>query len=162
MAKKKKTVGAIAADALQKAPDTRDPIEIQRANEQGYIDNLIKCVEDHRSRFLGDFYVIVISKNERLLHNVIRCFFLARSTCPTPDYDQSVYLYRSEQQEIEHIWTIPDKETCLLYIENADSIVPTEYPLLECVLNFKNGFYYNLCKKLNNEQRDDIELVVNS
>lgn len=157
---KKKTVGAHAVDRQQLTPETRDPIEIQRATEQGYINNLIECIKTNQVKYPGDFFVVVISKNEKLLYNVIRCYFFDRSTCPTPDYDQTVFRFNKEKEEAEHIWTIPDKETCLMYLANKDQVVNEEYPLLSNVLRFMNGDLYRLCKKLNKEEVDSNMLVI--
>jgi hypothetical protein len=154
MKKTKKTVGAVSLDLQQKEPESRDPIEIQRATEKDYLRNLVQCVEDNMKHMTGDFYVVVITKNERLLHNVFRCYFFARSSCPTPDYDQTVFLYKSASQEIEHIWTVPDRETSLLYIANKDKVVPEEYPLLDSILRFKDGTLFALCKQLNKEETE--------
>jgi hypothetical protein len=158
----KKTVGAHAVELQQKQPETRDPVEIQKNTEQDYIKNLIKCVQDNKRKYAGDFFVVVISKNEKLLYNVIRCYFFDRVTCPTPDYDQTLFMYSSSEESIKHIWTVPDKETCLLYIQNKDKIPPAEYPLLENVLKFRSGELFRLCKKFNNEEADSPLLVSQS
>lgn len=156
---KKKTVGAHAVERQQATPDTRDPIEIQRETEKGYIQSLRNTVTENLKYYAGDFYVVVLNKNEKLLYNVIRCYFLARSSCPTPDYDQTVFLFKRDTEHIEHIWTVPDRETCLVYIENRDKIVPEEYPLLENILKFRDGYLFKLCKKLNGEEVESPLLV---
>ena len=152
MKKRKKTVGAVAVDLQQKEPESRDPIEIQRATEKDYLRNLGKCVEENMGQFAGDFYVVVITKNERLLHNVFRCYFFDRSSCPTPDYDQTVFLFKHDSQEIEYLWTVPDRETSLLYANNIEKVVPEEHALLENILKFRDGTLFALCKKLNKEE----------
>jgi hypothetical protein len=149
-----KTMGAVARDLMLKEPETRDPVEIQRATEEDYIKNLIECAEAHKKIFTHDFYIIVLTKNERLLHNVFRNFFYARISCPTPEYDQSVYRYNRHNDNIEYIWTVPSKEACAHLELNKNEVVESERGLLKFVLEFADGTLHNLAKKLNKEMPD--------
>lgn len=151
MAKKKKTVGAIASELQQQAPDSRDPIEIQREVHKDYIDNLKTAVDRGLLSMKHDFYVVVITKKEALFEKVLRNYFAERGTCPTPDHDQTVYKYHYNSGNLEYLWTIPDRQTCEVFLRNADKIVPEEQLLLEFVLNFYNGELLRLCRKLNGE-----------
>jgi hypothetical protein len=155
--KKKKvgpTVGKTASQLLTKTPDSCDPIEIRREMQKEYLDNLLQCVSDHRKKMPTDFYVVVLTKNERLLPNVFRNYFFARSSCPTPDYDQSVFKFYSEREEIVFLWSIPSQDACIHLKENAILVAPEERELLACVLDFADGTLYKLAKKLNSEQVD--------
>ncbi len=153
MTEQKKTVGAASLEALQKSVDTRDPIELQRSMQEAYIDELRECVDKHVSSFDGDFFVVVITKRERILTNVLRNYFFARHSCPTPDYDQTVFRFKSATESIEYLWCIPDRETCLTFLENKNSIASDEQGLLEHIIDFSDGTLFNLCQRLNNEQR---------
>lgn len=167
---KKQTVGKIASELLQKTPETFNSIEIQRATEQEYLDNLIWCVnharkkvdcstiEGHdvckdRTAFEKDFYISVLLKKEKLLENVLRNYFVPTIDCPTPFFDQTVYRYNHEKEDVEYLWTIPDEETCLIFMENKNIIVPSERGLLKFVLEYFDGTLLNLCKKLNGETK---------
>lgn len=154
----RKTVGALSQELLQKQFDTRDPIELQREMQQEYIDNLIVCVQKNREHCKGDFYVVVITKKEPLMPNVLRNYFFSRTSCPTPDYDQTVYRYKSAAEEIEYIWCIPDRETCFIFLENKDKVIFEETELLKTIIDFNDGSLYNTAKKLNNEQENSILL----
>ena len=66
------TVGKIASQLMQKEPESRDPIELQREMTSEYIANLIECINRYKKTFVHDFYVVVITKNEKLLPNVFR------------------------------------------------------------------------------------------
>lgn len=168
----KQTVGKIATDLLQKTPDTFDPIEIQREVQKDYIDHLkwsvnhmqkkVDCTHllgnnrghefcNNRSAHLGDFYVVVITKKEKLLENVLRNYFLETIDCPTPDYNQSVYRYDAAKEELEYLWTVPDRDTCDLFQQNAIHIVPEERALLDFVLKFRNGTLLQQARRLNGE-----------
>lgn len=152
--KKSPTVGESASKLLAQAPDSCDPIEIQREMQRDYLENLLECVVDHRKKVSSDFYVVVLTKNEKLLANVFRNYFFARSSCPTPDYDQSVFKFLSESEELIFLWSLPSKEACIHLKENAVLVAPEEQELLSCILNFADGTLYKLAKQLNREQAD--------
>lgn len=165
-----KTIGAIASELLAKT-DTKNlnPQEVQRAQEQEYLDNLIWAVkhaqkkvdcsklENHdqcktRDALEGSFFVAAILKKEKLLENVLRNYFIPTQVCPTPTYDQTVYRYNHEKDDIEYIWTVPDRETCLTFKENVTKIVPEERALLANILDFYSGALYRKAKEFNGEK----------
>jgi hypothetical protein len=84
--------------------------------------------------------------------NVFRNYFFARSTCPTPDYDQSVFKYNRADDAIEYIWTVPSKDTCFHLKENYLEVSAKERELLNFVFEFFDGTLYTKSKKLNNEE----------
>lgn len=151
---KRETVGKISSDLLQKAPESRDPIEIQREMQEDYLDNLIQCVNAHKKELQSDFYVVVLTKKERLMPNVYRNYFFARLSCPTPDYDQAVYRYDYKKEELEYLWCIPSRDTSILLRDNALQVAPEEQGLLKHVLDFADGTLFKLAKKLNKECAD--------
>ena len=164
-----KTLGSVVLDLSKKTVESTDPIEIQRATEKEYLDELIWSVEHARKRifcdperkctdtckdragFEGDFFIETITKKEKLLANTLRNYFSTRASCPTPHYDQTVYRYNSKKEEIEFLWVVPDKETALIFKENVDKIVPNERGLLKCILSYYDGSLFRLAKKLNGE-----------
>lgn len=146
------TIGKISGDLSQKAPESRSPIEIQRAMQSEYLEELKKCVTEHKPLIQGDFFIIVITKNERLMTNVFRNYFFARKTCPTPDYDQSVFVYRRQDDELHYIWTIPSQDASHHLKDNALLVAPEERELLRFVMEFADGTLYKLAKKLNGEE----------
>jgi hypothetical protein len=165
---KKKTLGAIASELQTKTPDTLDPIEIQRATQQEYLDNLIWCVKHaqkkldcsnidghdackNRPAMDGDFFIAALLKKEKLLENVLRNYFVPTLACPTPHFDQTVFKYNAEKEDVEFLWVVPDQETCEIFRENKDKIVPEERGLLKFVLDYYDGTLFNKAKKLNGE-----------
>ena len=99
------------------------------------------------------------TKCEPLLPNTYRNYFIDRQTCPTPNYDQAVYRYNRKKEQIEYIWSIPDRETCHHLRINAMHVVPRERELLSFVLKFADGTLFKLCKKLNGEKLETPELI---
>jgi hypothetical protein len=147
----KKTVGAHSLELSQKAPESRDPIEIQREAQKDYVANLEETVKRGLLTMKHDFYIVVTLKKEHLMQNVLRNYFAERSSCPTPDYDQTVFKYHYDSQDLKYMWTIPDKETCEVFLANAVKIVPEERELLGYILDFANGSLMRLARKENGE-----------
>lgn len=151
---KRDTVGKISSELIQKMPESQDPIELERAMHENYERHIFDCVDRGTKEFFGDFYVIVITKRERLMNNVIRDYFFPRQSCPTPDWDQVVYRYHRTAEILEFLWVIPSKDTCEHLTINALSVVESERDLLNFVLEFNDGSLLRLAKKLNGEQID--------
>ena len=148
---KKPTVGQVAIDLQQKAPEERSVIELERAMHSDYEKKLLETIEDGKKSLTNDFFIIVLTKKERLLDNVLRNYFFFRESCPTPDYDQAVYHYKHLDDKIEFLWVIPSKDTCILLLENRQQVAPSEYELLAFVLKFADGTLGAMMKKLNGE-----------
>lgn len=157
----KETVGKVALELLKKEPETRNPIEQMRESLTDFDKNIHLCIERYKQKFLGNFYVVVITKKERLMPNVLRNYFTGRITCPTPDYDQAVYRYDKAEDSITFLWVIPSKDTCHLLHANAMQVHPSERDLLKYVLKFIDGSLLKYSKKLNGEQIDSILVMEN-
>ncbi|HZW61478.1 MAG TPA: hypothetical protein VFF04_04605 [Candidatus Babeliales bacterium] len=156
---KRETVGKISSELLQKESESRDPIELQREMQKDYLKELFRCIEDNYRNYTDTFYVVVITKNERLMPNVFRNYFFARQTCPTPDYDQTVWKIDIQEKSVDYLWTIPSRDASH-YLKNNTSLVhPEEQELLGNVLKFADGTLYKLCKKLNGESPISNELI---
>lgn len=174
---KKKTIGQHSTDLMVKHrfdPMT-NAIDVQRASEKEYLDNLnwaiehaqknIDCsnIPKHeycktRDPIKGDFYITVIVKKEPALANLFRNYFITATCCPTPTYDQTVWIFNSLKQRIELIWTIPDKESCMMYKENKHIIDKEEHQLLQYVLDFYDGVLDKMARKLNKEEKSGLIL----
>jgi hypothetical protein len=78
------TVGKISSELLKKAPDSRDPIELQREIHKTYEKDFYECLRRGRQQYTGEYYVVVLTKKERLMENVLRNYFLCRTSWPYP------------------------------------------------------------------------------
>src|ERR1700683_1834898 len=87
----KATVGQQYLDVAYKEPYSRDPIELQREMQKEYLDNLKEVIQLFRKKHPQDFFAVQTTKREKLMPNMFRNYFFCRFSCPTPDYDQSVY-----------------------------------------------------------------------
>ncbi len=125
-----------------------------------YESNLKEAIERGEKEYSYDFFVVVLTKKERLLHNVIRNYFMTRATCPTPEYDQAVWYYHRESGLPEFIWVVPSKDACMSMRTNALMTLPEEKELLNFVLEFYDGTLLVRAKKLNNELGDEPNIVL--
>lgn len=157
--KKRETVGKASYDMQLKEQCSRDPIEIQRELNKNYLDELVKCVEDAKKEHHGDLFIVVITKKEPLMENVIRSYFSSRISCPTPQYDEAVYHYHRAEENIEFLWTVPDKGTCWHLRDHCLEVVPAEKELLNNVLSFFDGSLMRRCKKINGEAPDSPKII---
>ncbi len=155
----RETVGKISSDLMQKAPESRDPIELEREMHKDYEKNLFLCAENHKQHLFGDFYIEVITKKEPLMQNVLRNYFLAVQACPSPNYDQTVYRYHRSNDTIEFLWVIPAKDICEMLTFNALQVPESERELLKFVLEFNDGTLLRLAKKLNGEEENSPFLI---
>lgn len=150
---KKKSVGQAALELQNKQDDKITPTEQMQEQLDTYESNISDCINFNIKR-LGngvEFFVIVITKKEPLMQNVIRNYFFGRETCPTPDYDQIVYKY-TNTDDLELIWVIPSKDTCFLFKRDALFVKSEEKKLLKYVLDFADGTLFKLAIKLNGEK----------
>lgn len=155
--KKKKqqrdTVGKISQELKQKAPETTDVNEQGEWMTKDYLANLYEAILTFTKKNpMTDFFIEVQTVKPRILDNVIRNYFIARLSCPTPNYDQTVWQYKYKDEELYLVWTIPNREHCFKLLENAAIIDPSIRDLTNNVIAFAQGDLYKLSKKLNNEQ----------
>jgi hypothetical protein len=154
----KKTVGAIVSELSQKTPDKLSILDIQAETMKDYQKELLKAVDRGCARFDGDFFIHVATKAEKVLANTFRNYFIDRKTCPTPNYDQSVFKYNRIAGQIEYLWTIPDRDTAHHLKMHASEVAPEERQLLYFIFKFADGTLFRLMKKFNGEKVDTPEL----
>lgn len=155
---KKSTIGKLSTDLLLSRPEKISIIDQQRAMQENYINELLIAVDRGQKKYIGDFFVEVQTKKEKLLENVFRNYFIDRKSCPTPNYDQAVYRYNNETQSVEFVWVIPDRDSAFHLKGNALEVAPEERDLLKFVLEFDDGTLFKICKKFNGEKMDSPEL----
>lgn len=161
MNKKKKTVGAHARELLMQKPDEVDPIELQREMQKDYAENVSLAIEEGKKTFQHPFYVVVLTKREKLMTNVIRDYFFSRITCPTPDYDQAVFKIDPATDTVTFLWVIPSYDAVEYLYDNAIEARADTPMLVEYVCDFKNGSLLKRAKELNNETPDQGVLILN-
>lgn len=150
----KKTVGSLALDLMSQKQENTDVVSQQKAMLSDYEKNFQQSFDRGKSQFQGDFYIVVITKKERLMENVIRNYFLVRESCPTPEYDQIVYKYSKAEDFTDLLWVIPCMQACNTYRDMPLNVPEQERELLLNVLSFYDGSLLKQCKKLNGELKE--------
>jgi len=149
---KRDTVGKLSTDLLQDADYlTHSPHEQMQKQLENYEELFYETFDDGRKVYEGDFYIVVETKKERLMKNVIRNYFFHRKSCPTPTYDNVVYRYNFKDDYIEILWVLPSRDTYNMMINRAVEIPKEQYELLQYVLDDRDGTLLNICKQLNGE-----------
>ena len=152
---KKETVGKVAIDLQKSNNSPVSAIDQMRESLSEYEQNVFECVELGKRSFVNqDFYIIVTTKKERLLENVIRNFFYSRISCPTPDWDQTVYKFKRKGEQLVFMWVIPDKNTCRYMLQSEHLLPREEQHLLKYVKADQDGTLLKLAKELNGEKSD--------
>jgi hypothetical protein len=153
---KKKTVGEISVELSGKEAENVRVLDKQAEMQQDYLKYLEETARKAIAKYGPDkrFFIEVITKQEKLMPNVLRNYFIERTTCPTPNYDQSVFIYDPKGEQIIYLWTIPCRDACHHLLDNQTIIDKSEEGLLRYVVLFKNGELFKLCKEYNKEQSD--------
>ena len=151
---KKETVGKLAFDLMSKPQENSDPIAQGKAMLVDYEKNLNQAYDRGKAQFGGNFYIVVITKKERLMQNVIRNYFLVRESCPTPDFDQTVYRIVRKDNKIELLWVVPCVEACEQIKLDPLGVPEEEIALRNNVLSFYDGTLESKCRKLNGELKE--------
>lgn len=152
------TVGKAALDA-QKNDIQTDYIELEREIHQGknskrtYEEEVWEAVDRGRkdASIVGDFFVVVLFKKERHLQNVVRQMFFYRKTCPTPEYDQTVYKYCRQADALDFVWCIPNNATVINMILKKHLLPPEQQWLVSLSEAFQSGELEELAQKMNKE-----------
>jgi hypothetical protein len=158
---KKQTIGATLYQQAEKSTGALDSVKaLDLANyvASRVFEDIKKAVEQGEKDFPGqDFFVVCVSKSHKVLSPFgvppIDCKTVHRRTCPTPNYDQSVYKFHHESGNLEFIWSLPDRDTCIMFLENSRIIAPDEQVLLSNIIKFSSGELLLLCNDLNGEKR---------
>jgi hypothetical protein len=151
---KDKTVGQLSLEAsLRKQEPMRVRDQTTMMHEE-YGEKLFETVAKGRELYREEkfFFIEDITRQERLMMNVLRHTLIPRITCPTPNYDQTVYRYSMNDDTVELIWTIPSPETCSYYLHNRPLVVDEERELMEFILAFRDGILERLAQQLNDEK----------
>ena len=138
-----KTVGEANAEAAAAPPIDASYIDIQRevhkndSYEKEVLEALNRGLKDPAIK--GDFYIVVLFRRDRLLAHVIRQMFFYRQSCPTPQYDQTVYCYHRKEDYIEFLWVVPSNVACLNLPLYEHTIDPDQLELVQMVKDFRTG-----------------------
>src|SRR5271170_4336109 len=148
---KRDMLGKLVQDAMSKPQGHVEVNELGNEMTDKYMMELFTTVEAGKKVYKDDFFVVVLTKREFVLTNVLRNFFLYRQSCPTPNYDQAVYHYQKKDNKLVLLWVIPDREFSFHIKDNILSLDKEFKDLSQFVLDFADGTLMKLAKKLNKE-----------
>jgi hypothetical protein len=163
---KKKLAGQIILEHDGLALDFEDDIiEYRRAMEPSIMDSIYKTVDKARFKdgYYGkDFYIVLITTIDRVLKQP-KIIPLARKSCPTPVYKQSVWKYKSTINQIEFLWSIPDAILYYHILHNQPRYTQDKETeeLAKFVILMESGELLEWVKKENGEKIDAVIKVNN-
>ena len=153
--KKQNDICKASCDLLKKEHEPVTVVDMQRAFHQDYAENIIKEIKKFsKENTHRDFYIVVLVKQERLFINAIRHIIMCRFSCPTPEFDQTVYFYDYKKEDAKFLWTTPSKITCKYMMSNPLKARMESPDLFEHVYNFMHGELFKKMKLLNKEKMD--------
>jgi hypothetical protein len=146
------TVGKLSTELLQRDTQADHSVGEQMQEQLSeYEANVFECAGRGKIAHSGDFYVVVITKRERLMQNVLRHYFFPRISCPTPDYDQAVYKYTHKDDSLDLLWIVPDWQAVGDIRNNKFTLDLSYRELLQFVLDFSDGTLDKKARILNHE-----------
>lgn len=121
-------VGQAAFDILSRENDTQEVGETLEAMAPRYLKELFATIEQHKSSFDNIFYVVVLRKKEPWAVNVLRQWFIPRSTRPSPyvlrvdypNHDHDVWQVNCKDSNITLEWTLPTAQDSLTILKNKE------------------------------------------
>lgn len=137
-----------------------DVIEYRKAMEPDIVKNIENTVQNalREPQYSGkDFYIVLLMKVERI-GGAPRTLVLARQSCPTPVYKQSVWKYHRASGSLEFLWSIPDGITYYHILRNKDKFLLDKElsQLTQFVLLMESGELLEWVKKENGEKIDAV------
>jgi hypothetical protein len=155
------TIGEIKKK--QAAADVGDATiaDVSEGMSKPYMNSLFSAVAEGKLKLPNqDFYVVMLTKVERLLTKNVHFYPIVRLTCPSTNYDQSVYFYDHKNETLEFLWTIPDKETIFRFKMYPETITEEEKPLIPYVKNYLSLHYDRLARIRNGEKENQINPIL--
>ena len=160
---KKKTLGQQIIDNYKPDDYLVPVLDIAEASSEKRAQAVIDCINKWKDIIQEPFFYIEGQlKRERLYNGqVYRWLIGAKRACPTPQFDQTVYFYRKQDEHLELVWVTPDRNTANYLRDNALEVVPSEKQLLNYVLDFFDGTLDKIAKTRNGEIRDEkVALII--
>lgn len=138
---KRKTVGEESLKRLLN-PEAQHVIDTEREVNKEYYKEISKCIDNHPN-MKDPYYIVVLIKKERLMENVVRRYFIARESLPTPQWDQTVWRFDPSCGDLRFIWCLPDENTAKWMAGNTHEVPPEHYELLKFVLELLDKKLYD-------------------
>lgn len=137
-----------------------DVIEYRRLMEPELMRKLYETAWNVKKapQYIGkNFYVVLTSTVEAVLRQPKNIMW-ARMSCPTPVYKQSVWKYHTHSDNLEFLWSIPEKILYYHIVHNKAKYVADKEcsDLAKFVLLMEAGELLEWVKKENGEKKDAV------
>jgi len=112
----------------------------------------------NKDGYIGkDFYIVLITTVDRVLRQP-KVIQLARKSCPTPVYKQSVWKYKTFTGQLEFLWSIPDPILYYHILNNKMKYMNDKETadLAKFVILMESGELLEWVKKENGEKIDAV------
>jgi len=107
----RKTAGELANEAL-KDTSTYHSMDVANALCNDILREIWKCIDAHYNVIdEPEFFIVVVLANDCLIKNLKRRKFYAWPYLPKPRPNQSVFLYRKKDDDIQRLWVLPEAAT---------------------------------------------------
>jgi hypothetical protein len=135
---------AMEPDIMARLRDTAH----EAKNKDGYINK--------------DFYIVLITTVDRILRQP-KIIPLARKSCPTPVYKQSVWKYKTITDDLEFLWSIPDMILYYHILNNKEKYINDKETadLAKFVILMETGELLEWVKRENGEKIDAVIKINN-
>lgn len=156
-----KKAGQIILEHDQQRLDMEDDItEYRRSMEPEIMQMIIKTAEnvkDQEFYYNEDFYIVLLQTVDPVLKQP-KNIVLARKSCPTPVYKQSVWKYHTLTDHLEFMWSIPDVLLYYHIVHNASKYLQDKETkeLAQFVILMESGELLEWVKKENGEKVDAV------
>jgi hypothetical protein len=163
---KKKPAGQIILEHDKLALDLEDDIiEYRRQMEPDIMAQIRDTAEKtkYQDGYGGkDFYIVLITTIDRVLRQP-RIIALARKSCPTPVYKQSVWKYKTMTANLEFLWSIPDAILYYHILRNQPKYMndKSTADLAKFVILMESGELLEWVKRENGEKIDAVIKINN-
>lgn len=142
-----------------------DPIEYRKAMEPNLIQSLYDTglkVKDHELYRGKDFYIVLVMTTCRVLRQP-KFIPIARRSCPTPVYKQSVWKYRTKSGTLEFLWSIPSEILYYHILRNQVKYLSDKETadLAKFVILMESGEMLKWVKKENDHKIDAVIKINN-
>lgn len=157
----KKLAGQVLLEHDNLQLDLQDDIsEYRRAMEPDIMARIYDTAQKAKDKdgYIGkDFYIVLLTTVDRVLRQP-KIIPLARKSCPTPVYKQSVWKYRTISGTLEFLWSIPDAILYYHILHNRVKYINDKETadLAKFVILMENGELLEWVKKENGEKKDAV------
>lgn len=112
-----------------------------------------------------DFYLVPIIRTHKVTGKMEwPPIIVTRHSCPTPVYNQHVFVYHHQNKIVEWLWTIPAQYKHLYYLKHAREFLvdldENQRSQAQICLDFESGKLLNAVKRANKESDNPWQRVL--